>query len=53
VQAQRVRRTAQLALARLFERVDVVVSPTLSIGAPALALPMGMTGSMAGGAARG
>ncbi|GAA1236609.1 amidase [Pseudonocardia alaniniphila] len=37
VQAQRVRRAAQLALARLFEQVDVVVSPTLSIGAPALA----------------
>jgi aspartyl-tRNA(Asn)/glutamyl-tRNA(Gln) amidotransferase subunit A len=34
VQAQRLRRTAQLALGRLFTEVDVVVCPTISIAAP-------------------
>jgi aspartyl-tRNA(Asn)/glutamyl-tRNA(Gln) amidotransferase subunit A len=34
VQAQRVRRVAQDALARLFEEVDVIVCPTAAIGAP-------------------
>jgi aspartyl-tRNA(Asn)/glutamyl-tRNA(Gln) amidotransferase subunit A len=33
VQAQRVRRTAQRALARLFQHVDLVISPTTSTGA--------------------
>ncbi|MFC4946983.1 amidase [Pseudonocardia sp. GCM10023141] len=37
VQAQRMRRAAQLALGRLFEQIDVVVCPTISIGAPQLA----------------
>ncbi|KWF32763.1 amidase [Burkholderia diffusa] len=36
VQAQRVRRVAQLELARLFAEVDVILAPTVSIGAPAL-----------------
>ncbi|WP_245645390.1 amidase [Pseudonocardia acaciae] len=36
VQAQRVRKVAQVAIARLFERVDVVACPTAAIGAPAL-----------------
>ncbi|WP_261540347.1 amidase [Burkholderia multivorans] len=36
VQAQRVRRVAQLELAQLFSRVDVILAPTVSIGAPAL-----------------
>jgi aspartyl-tRNA(Asn)/glutamyl-tRNA(Gln) amidotransferase subunit A len=34
VQAQRVRRVAQDAIGRLFETVDVIVSPTASVGAP-------------------
>ncbi|QKG21289.1 amidase [Actinomadura verrucosospora] len=34
VQAQRVRRVAQQALARLFDDVDVIVAPTLGVGAP-------------------
>jgi aspartyl-tRNA(Asn)/glutamyl-tRNA(Gln) amidotransferase subunit A len=37
VQAQRMRRAAQLALGRLFEQIDVVVCPTISVGAPPLA----------------
>jgi aspartyl-tRNA(Asn)/glutamyl-tRNA(Gln) amidotransferase subunit A len=37
VQAQRVRRAGQLALGRLFADIDVVVCPTLSVGAPKLA----------------
>jgi aspartyl-tRNA(Asn)/glutamyl-tRNA(Gln) amidotransferase subunit A len=37
VQAQRARRAAQLALGRLFGQVDAVVTPTTSVGAPALA----------------
>jgi aspartyl-tRNA(Asn)/glutamyl-tRNA(Gln) amidotransferase subunit A len=37
VQAQRARRTAQLALARLFGTLDAVVTPTTSVGAPPLA----------------
>lgn len=36
VQAQRVRRVAQLELAQLFSKVDVILTPTASIGAPAL-----------------
>ncbi|MCE0768200.1 amidase [Pseudonocardia kujensis] len=36
VQAQRMRRAGQLALGRLFAEIDVVVCPTLSVGAPAL-----------------
>ena len=36
VQAQRMRRVAQDAIARLFEQVDVVVCPTVSRPAPAL-----------------
>ncbi|MEW1861928.1 amidase [Streptomyces sp. NPDC088194] len=35
VQAQRVRRVAQDALARLFREVDVIACPTISVGAPA------------------
>ncbi|MFC5831824.1 amidase [Nonomuraea insulae] len=35
VQAQRVRRVAQDALARMYDDVDVIVCPTASIGAPA------------------
>ncbi|MGW4590513.1 amidase [Amycolatopsis thermoflava] len=34
VQAQRVRRVAQDALARLFETVDVIAAPTAAVGAP-------------------
>ncbi|MFB4304450.1 amidase family protein [Actinomadura sp. NTSP31] len=34
VQAQRVRRVAQRALARLFDDVDLIAAPTLGIGAP-------------------
>jgi aspartyl-tRNA(Asn)/glutamyl-tRNA(Gln) amidotransferase subunit A len=34
VQAQRVRRVAQQALARLFDDVDLIAAPTLGIGAP-------------------
>jgi aspartyl-tRNA(Asn)/glutamyl-tRNA(Gln) amidotransferase subunit A len=34
VQAQRVRRVAQDAVARLFDEVDVIVCPTTAIGAP-------------------
>jgi aspartyl-tRNA(Asn)/glutamyl-tRNA(Gln) amidotransferase subunit A len=34
VQAQRVRRVAQDAVARLFETVDVIACPTASVGAP-------------------
>ncbi|PXX57625.1 aspartyl-tRNA(Asn)/glutamyl-tRNA(Gln) amidotransferase subunit A [Nocardia tenerifensis] len=34
VQAQRVRRVAQAAIGELFERFDVVVCPTASVGAP-------------------
>ncbi|UBU17495.1 amidase [Nonomuraea gerenzanensis] len=34
VQAQRVRRVAQDAVARLFDGVDVIVTPTASMGAP-------------------
>ncbi|WP_020667224.1 amidase [Amycolatopsis nigrescens] len=37
VQAQRVRRVAQDALAKLFTEVDVIACPTASVGAPALA----------------
>jgi aspartyl-tRNA(Asn)/glutamyl-tRNA(Gln) amidotransferase subunit A len=37
VQAQRARRAAQLALGRLFGGLDAVVTPTTSVGAPALA----------------
>lgn len=37
VQAQRVRRVAQDAVARLFGEVDVVASPTASVGAPSFA----------------
>ncbi|GAA5108691.1 amidase [Nocardia iowensis] len=36
VQAQRVRRVAQLAIGELFQRVDVVVCPTAACGAPRL-----------------
>ncbi|MGA4538869.1 amidase [Uniformispora flossi] len=36
VQAQRVRRVAQKALAELYRDVDLVLTPTCSIGAPAL-----------------
>jgi aspartyl-tRNA(Asn)/glutamyl-tRNA(Gln) amidotransferase subunit A len=37
VQAQRMRRAAQLALGELYTAVDVVVCPTVSVGAPPLA----------------
>jgi aspartyl-tRNA(Asn)/glutamyl-tRNA(Gln) amidotransferase subunit A len=46
VQAQRVRRVAQDAIGRLFETVDVIATPTASVGAPtfdALAGPNGET----------
>jgi aspartyl-tRNA(Asn)/glutamyl-tRNA(Gln) amidotransferase subunit A len=36
VQAQRMRRAAQLALGRLLTEVDVIACPTATIGAPAL-----------------
>ncbi len=35
VQAQRVRRVGQRQLAQLFENVDVIVTPTVAVGAPA------------------
>lgn len=35
VQAQRVRRATQDALATLFERVDIIITPTATIGPPA------------------
>lgn len=37
VQAQRMRRAGQLALGRLFAEIDLVVCPTMSVGAPELA----------------
>ncbi|WP_344860187.1 amidase [Amycolatopsis ultiminotia] len=46
VQAQRVRRVAQDALARLYETVDVVVSPTAAVGAPAFETLVGADGSV-------
>lgn len=36
VQAQRIRRVGQKALARLFSEIDLVVTPTTSVSAPAL-----------------
>lgn len=40
VQAQRMRRVAQGALARLFEDIDVIVCPTASVAAPPLEEPL-------------
>jgi aspartyl-tRNA(Asn)/glutamyl-tRNA(Gln) amidotransferase subunit A len=47
VQAQRVRRVGQLALAETFASVDVIATPTASIGAPAEAAFGGEDGGFA------
>ncbi|HVV09867.1 amidase [Amycolatopsis sp.] len=44
VQAQRMRRVAQDAIGRLFETVDVIASPTASVGAPAFQTLLGPNG---------
>ncbi|KAA9149772.1 amidase [Amycolatopsis acidicola] len=44
VQAQRMRRVAQDAIGRLFETVDVIVSPTASVGAPTFQSLLGESG---------
>ncbi|MFI5609537.1 amidase [Amycolatopsis sp. NPDC051903] len=50
VQAQRVRRVAQDAIGRLFHTVDVVVSPTAAVGAPAFDSLVGADGTVDVGA---